>query len=62
MIAMYRENGDGNIDVWILVVDMVEGSVILLATAARTYCGNCPYPVNTSLLSLSISNSQGFSP
>lgn len=62
MVAVYRKDWDSNIDVWIFVVDMVERSTTHQPQVPhREDCSNF-YPVNTSLLSLSISSSQGFSP
>ena len=61
MIAVNRENGNGDVDVRVFIIDVVkEGSAISFKPGV-TQC-DLTYPWNTSLPSLSISSSQGLSP
>ena len=60
MIAMDREDRDGNVDVLVFIVDVIKFAVRSLVFAAKET--KCTHPSNASVLSLRISNSQGFGP
>jgi len=63
MIAMNREDRDGDIDVLVLVVDVVERTIAVSELLQDKVMSPIRiYPANCSLASLSISISQGLSP